>query len=74
MADARNKNENNVAGAWFVDASCIGCELCVGSAPHTFTLDDDGLAYVHTQPSDDDERAACEDARENCPVDAIGKD
>jgi ferredoxin len=64
-----------VPGAWYVDDSCIDCELCRESAPDFFTRDDDtGFTYVVRQPVDADEVQTCEAAMGECPVEAIGND
>lgn len=36
--------------------------------------DDDSNAFVYKQPENDEEKAACEEALEACPVNAIGND
>lgn len=48
---------------------CIGCCRCVDFAPMIFTMED-GLAYVETQPSEDEFEEA-NNALENCPTEAI---
>ena len=35
---------------------------------------DDPNSVVYKQPENDEETKACEEALENCPVDAIGND
>lgn len=47
--------------------ACIGCGMCVGSAPSIFSFGDDGKAVAG--PVDDE--AAAEEAKANCPVGAI---
>lgn len=57
----------------FVDQSCIACNACVLSAPNNFSMDEeDGHAYVSKQPDSPDEEAACKEAQDGCPVEAIG--
>ena len=73
MADKTNKVPGNAAGPYYVDAGCIGCGLCAGTAPDVFSMNDDNLAYVTKQPGAselDDTNAAME----SCPVSAIGND
>lgn len=73
MADLSTKWKDNVAGKIFVDQSCIACDACVLSAPHNFTMNEsDGHAYVKKQPTTPEEEAACKEAIEGCPVEAIG--
>jgi len=75
MADNTDKVEDNVDGAWFVDTNCIDCDLCRQTAPDNFERnEDEGYSYVHKQPEGDDEIQACQDAMEECPVEAIGDD
>jgi ferredoxin len=75
MADNTDKVEDNVDGAWFVDTNCIDCDLCRQTAPDNFERnEDEGYSYVHKQPDNDDEVQACQDAMEECPVEAIGDD
>lgn len=73
MADLDQKVPENVAGRFFVDATCIDCDLCREQAPANFTrLDDAGYSYVFRQPLNPEEATACLAAMEECPVDAIG--
>ena len=75
MADNTDKVEDNVDGAWYVDTNCIDCDLCRQTAPDNFERnEDEGYSYVHKQPENDDEVQACQDAMEECPVEAIGDD
>jgi len=75
MADTSQKWEDNVAGAFYVDKECILCSLCTDIAPENFKESDEGdHDFVYKQPESDDERQACQDALEQCPVDAIGAD
>ncbi len=75
MANLDEKWEDNVAGEFYVDKECILCSLCVDVAPENFKEAEDGdHDIVYKQPEDDDEKAACMDAMEQCPVDAIGND
>lgn len=54
----------------FIDRSgCIGCGLCSEICPAVFAMDEDGLAYVHTQPDGDDE--SVREAADNCPSGVI---
>lgn len=75
MADKSTKWKENKAGKVFVDQSCIACDACVLSAPNNFKMDEDGgHAYVSKQPEGADEVAACQEAIDGCPVEAIGED
>ncbi len=75
MADSTDKVEANVDGAWFVDTNCIDCDLCRQTAPDNFERnEDDGYTYVSKQPENADEEELCQEALEECPVEAIGDD
>jgi ferredoxin len=75
MADKTRKVPENVPGPFFVDETCIDCDLCRETAPANFIRQDDaGHSYVVRQPSGPAEEAACLAALEECPVEAIGSD
>ena len=75
MADLSQKVRENVAGRFFVDATCIDCDLCRETAPSNFLrLDDEGYSYVVRQPETHQEEESCIAAMEECPVEAIGID
>ncbi|GAC1469956.1 MAG: ferredoxin [Isosphaeraceae bacterium] len=75
MADKTKKVRENVAGRWYVDDTCIDCDLCRETAPRSFTRNDPrGYSYVQQQPQGTSEEAACLAALEECPVEAIGDD
>ena len=75
MADPTQKVPQNVSGRFFVDATCIDCDLCRETAPENFRRHDPGgHSYVHRQPEDPAQEAACLAALEECPVEAIGND
>ena len=73
MADIDQKVPENAPGRFYVDATCIDCDLCRETAPANFVRQDDGsYSFVAAQPSGPDEEAACRAAMEECPVEAIG--
>jgi ferredoxin len=73
MADAANKYPENVAGKYYVDNQCIDCDLCRETAPDNYKRNDDGgYSFVYKQPTTPDEEARCKEAKEGCPVEAIG--
>jgi ferredoxin len=75
MPDPTQKAPENVPGRWYVDATCIDCDLCRDTAPANFKRQEkDGYSYVGKQPADPAEEAACDAAMEECPVEAIGND
>ena len=73
MADVANKYPENTSGKFFVDNQCIDCDLCRETAPDNFKRNDDGgYSFVYKQPENPDEEARCKEAKEGCPVEAIG--
>lgn len=75
MADKNQKQPENVPGAFYVDTECINCDACLLAAENHFKIHEEkGYAYVYKQPENDEEKSACEEAMEACPVSAIGKD
>jgi ferredoxin len=75
MADIANRYPDNIVGRYYVDNQCIDCDLCRETAPNNFTRNDDGgYSYVYKQPENEDEEKQCKEAKEGCPVEAIGDD
>ncbi|MFH1760408.1 MAG: ferredoxin [bacterium] len=75
MANKDAKVKENVAGKYYCDDSCSACAVCSDEAPNNFKMtDDESYAYVYKQPENDEEEAACRDAMESCPEEAIGDD
>ena len=75
MADPSDKVETSVDGKYYVDTSCIDCDVCRTTAPNNFEADEDeGYSFVSKQPENDEEQEQCEEAMESCPVEAIGDD
>jgi ferredoxin len=75
MAEKTQKVPENVPGPFYVDRTCIDCDLCRETAPGNFVRNDaEGYSFVYRQPRDEIEEAACFAALEECPVEAIGHD
>ena len=75
MADSKNRWQDNVGGKFYVDRECIFCHVCSDVAPKNFkSSDDEDHDIVYKQPENDAERAQCVEARDTCPVEAIGDD
>lgn len=73
MPDKTRKARENVPGRYYVDDTCIDCDLCRETAPLNFLREDtEGHSYVCRQPRDPSEEAGCLAALEECPVEAIG--
>ena len=84
LSGADNIWEDNVGGqvtidgetvSFYVDQECILCSVCSDAAPNNFRMsDDEDHDICFKQPDDADELEQCEEAMENCPVEAIGSD
>lgn len=75
MADKTSKFKQNISGKFYVDDQCIACDACVIEAPNFFCMnDEEGHAFVKSQPTTDSELEECKTALEACPVEAIGND
>ena len=75
MADLNSRLAQNAPGPWYVDSNCIDCDLCRETAPTVFRRDEDGgYSIVFHQPESEEERKLAAEAKEGCPVEAIGND
>jgi len=75
MADCNDKLPDNVPGKYYVDSNCIDCDVCRTTAPNNFAAnEDEGYSYVMKQPENEEEEELCQQAMEECPVEAIGDD
>lgn len=75
MADKSNRLPQNVPGAWYVDSTCIDCDLCRETASSVFRRDEEnGNSIVFHQPETVEELRQAEEAMAGCPVEAIGND
>ncbi|MBI3251834.1 MAG: ferredoxin [Candidatus Omnitrophica bacterium] len=75
MSDKANRYPENVPGAFYVDTQCIDCDLCRQTAPQNFDRNQaGGYSFVKKQPVTPEEEAQCKEAKEGCPVEAIGND
>ncbi|MCS6873279.1 MAG: ferredoxin [Pyrinomonadaceae bacterium] len=73
MANLQKRLPDNVAGKFYVDSTCIDCDVCRDTAPANFKRNDEhGYSYVYKQPENAEEVALCEEAMRACPVEAIG--
>jgi glyoxylase-like metal-dependent hydrolase (beta-lactamase superfamily II)/ferredoxin len=71
MARLAEQVKENVAGDFFVDATCIDCDACRQIAPRTFA-DAGGHSYVRRQPATEEERVRALMALVTCPTASIG--
>lgn len=75
MANSTDRLAQNIAGPFYVDASCTDCDLCRSLAPAFFKRDDEtGLSFVFRQPVTPVEVAEAEEAKDSCPSESIGSD
>ena len=75
MANPDYRVPSSVAGAYYVDDSCIDCDLCRSTAPLNFARSEDAfVSFVSRQPANDEEKRRCDKALAECPVEAIGDD
>jgi glyoxylase-like metal-dependent hydrolase (beta-lactamase superfamily II)/ferredoxin len=73
MARAALRIAENAEGPYFVDDSCIDCDLCRQIAPATFVrADRTRQSAVARQPNDDSERTRAAMALVACPTSSIG--
>ena len=73
MAEKTERLMQNVAGAYFVDSSCVDCDLCRNTAPDFFRRDEEiGSSFVYRQPVTRDEIGLAEEAKQGCPTESIG--
>ena len=73
MARASDRIGENAAGDFFVDSSCIDCDLCRQLAPATFARTDrHAQSYVRRQPHDAGEVHRALMALVTCPTSSIG--
>jgi len=71
MADLSKKLNGNAPGEFFVDSSCIDCDLCRQIAPQVFREEDDA-SVVARQPASSGESLRAEMALLTCPTGSIG--
>ena len=71
MADLSAALPGNVAGNFFVDDTCIDCDLCRQIAPVSFR-EESGLSVVYGQPESAEEIRRAQMALVACPTGSIG--
>lgn len=71
MALIELKHAENIAGDFFVDTTCIDCDLCRQIAPETFS-DIGDQSVVHHQPETEEQEFAALKALVTCPTASIG--
>lgn len=71
MADQKKRLDSNVAGNFYVDATCINCDTCRQLAPASFEEVGD-FSAVTSQPTDEGSMHQAYQALLACPVGSIG--
>ena len=75
MANKNEKTPGNVPGPFYVDSTCIDCDLCRETAPATFRRNDaTGFSVVFRQPVTPEELVQATAAMNGCPTESIGND
>ena len=75
MAEKTNRLPQNIAGPYYVDESCVDCDLCRNTAPDFFRRDEQtAVSFVYRQPASPEEFALAEEAKLGCPTESIGND
>lgn len=75
MANIAERWEDNITGKYYVDKSCIFCNLCIELAPNNLiNSPQNDHVIIYKQPDSDEEISQCKEAIEQCPVEAIGDD
>ncbi len=75
MAKISDRLIQNTPGRFYVDASCVDCDICRNAVPDFFHRDDDlGMSVVYRQPDNPEDIARAEEALHGCPSDSIGND
>jgi len=75
MANKTERLAENAPGRYYVDGSCIDCDLCRTTAPSLFKRNDEtGYSIVYRQPATEQETAQAEEALVGCPTECIGND
>ena len=75
MPNRNDKTPGNVEGKFYVDTTCIDCDLCREIAPTIFSRNAEvGLSFVFRQPETAEELQQTEEAMSGCPCECIGND
>ena len=75
MADRTDKVAGSIPGRYYVDCTCVPCNLCVDEAPRLMAMsaDEDHALFVR-QPDSPEEESQARAALQICPTEAIGDD
>ncbi|HEX2022051.1 MAG TPA: MBL fold metallo-hydrolase [Candidatus Thermoplasmatota archaeon] len=72
VADPRRRNLLDKGGGWFVDTTCIDCDVARQLAPGLIEADERGLSYFARPPATPEEEAMAWRALLSCPTGSIG--
>ena len=71
MADPKHAYPENTSGDFFVDDTCIDCDLCRQIEPSVYRADD-GHSIVYAQPQSPEQTLRASMALVTCPTGSIG--
>jgi ferredoxin len=75
VARVEDRYAENAKGKFYTDSQCIDCDLCRQTAPDFFSRSSEGgYSFVSAQPQSADDVKLCQQAVDECPVEAIGSD
>ena len=75
MPEITDRKPENIIGRFYVDSSCIDCDMCRGNAPDFFRRDTaTGQSVGYRQPASPEGIALAQEALEGCPPHSIGDD
>ena len=75
MAHTNERLPQNMAGPYYVDSTCIDCDMCRSTTPAFFRRDEEiGMTIVYRQPVTPEEHALADKAKQGCPTESIGND
>ena len=75
MPEKTERFPQNAPGKYYVDSTCIDCDMCRTTAPNVFRREDEiGFTIVYRQPATAEDRALADDAMQGCPTESIGND
>jgi glyoxylase-like metal-dependent hydrolase (beta-lactamase superfamily II) len=72
MADRQQRHPSDRGGDWFVDTTCIDCDVARQLAPGLIGEASDGRSYFHRPPADPSETLQAWRALLACPTGSIG--
>jgi len=71
MANLNKRIPDNTEGNYFVDSTCINCDVCRKIAPNHYG-DNGNYSFVSKQPEEETEKLLVQQALLACPVGSIG--